>query len=206
MTKELEQAAQNFPEGKLPHLIEEFYKFCLQNADGSFIDYETITDTKSYLTSLITEDAAKEFICFYVGGDHSCYAIWHNDLNIAVEDCPVVIFGSEGLVSAAASNFKEFVILFTKGLLFDIVFQWNRYYENPNSPRVTIPYDLYKEDDYAWEHEQKTSGSTVYTKMNDWLANDLKITADKDLVTMVEDAIKGNPNLREYLAAKNGIK
>jgi hypothetical protein len=207
MNKEIKAAQKNFHDGQIPEMVEKFYEFAIANSNCRLFDYETISDNSKYLESYISKNVAKEFLPFYTDRGHGVYAFWVNKSDVMLSDSPVVYFDSEGLHTVCASNFGEFVYLFSRDLVYTISHAWISFFENESFGIDPIPPGEQYDGAALSKLEQKCKSKfSCYENFKFFVTNDLKISPSIGPVEMVERAIKNNPVLLDYLKKNDGLK
>ncbi len=207
MKNEIEEAKINFPNGVIPPKVLMFYEFAVKNGECDLFNYESISNGKYFLSNLLTDEVINNFIPFYVDGAHGIFAIWTIENKDTIESSPVVYIDTEGTYTVCASNFDEFVFLFSKNLIVRISRLTAKYILSLKTgsfcknPRKLYDVERLKEIDSESKKEYK-----CYSKFKTYVSDTMGIQFEDDPVGLIENAIKNNPNLLDYLKENNGLK
>jgi hypothetical protein len=186
------------------HLKEDKFK----DSTGDFFDYETISDGRIYLSSLIKKKFLDEFIPFYVDGAHAIFAIWLTAKSKDIEKLPIVYIDTEGTYTVCASNFDEFVYLFSRGLIIQVSGTWDRYNSKIKAGReksdLRDPFDL-RDAEWIEDNDKYFQKHERFERFKKYVAEEMNISIKDNPVQVIKDAIDKHPNFYEYLESKGAL-
>jgi hypothetical protein len=205
MNPEIRQAAANFPGGKLPEALFRFYEFLTADKPSGFLDYETITDGKTYLSSLLNENMLQEFIPFYVENRHDCYSIWLSDPAKKIEELPVMFNDTKGIYIICAADFNEFLFLLSKNIIGDAASAWSIYdMMTKMGVPVASPLETYTEEVLTGRDTENQKTYEDYGAFASFVKNTMGIDYENP-IRLMANAREKYPDMVSYIRSKKGF-
>jgi hypothetical protein len=178
-------------------LFDEFQ----EQLKNEFTDFYASPNLLQKLSRLVCWDKPDDF--FYPIGCNksgSLIAAWRTNSDGDFNQSPIVWLSSEGFpTSVFANDFKEFLSLLPYGTggIYDILCT---YYFYQKSPKFSLePHKKYSASKFRTFVKENKKEFKMHDKYCRWLDEDMKIKTVDNPLLLIENAIKSQPDLNDWL-------